>query len=773
LSDDNNAAFPEEAGLEWVAPDWAASDAGGAFRLILENCPVPVVAARVSDGTVLFRTPAFAAMLRQKPEDVPPSISDFAPDQAERAECLRMIRENGSVENFKMHFRRCDGTIFVGALSARFVEIDGETTLVSNLIDMTPTLERETELRQANELLEDAIEALDDGFVLYDPSDRLVMCNSRYLEFHSDSADLLVPGAYWPEVTRIRGERGFFVEAIGRLDEWLAEEIAQRGIATSAQFLSKDGRWFEYSHKRTRQGGFVSVWDEITERKNLELAMRRSEEHFRSIVEGHPLPVWMVDLETSKILYESPAAAELFGRDWPSTKPAFTLDHFADPADRDRLIAELGETGDLRDAEVRLKKVDGSEFWASLSDRLIDYDGREVSITSFIDLTERRKAEAEAIRQRERLHQSEKLSALGELLASVAHELNNPLSVLIGQALMLKETALDEQSAERAEKIGTSADRCARIVKTFLAMARRKSGETVPVDINQLIERALEFAAYSLRTTGVDVTCDLSADLPAVYANEDQLLQTFTNLIVNAEQALRGTEGPRRLDIRTVVFDDGRQVAITFSDNGPGVPEADRTRIFEPLYTTKQTGIGTGLGLALCHRIVEGHGGSLELEDNGRPGATFVVRLSRDAARNAEPHSTEAGDVGHTQALRVLVIDDEEDVGSVICDILELEGHSVDVETSARGALERIKQRDYDIILSDMRMPELDGVSFHKILQESSPALVKGLAFITGDTLSPRVSDFLEATDCPYIEKPFMPNDIRGLVERVLANKLA
>lgn len=750
-------------------PEWT-DDAASAFRLILESCPVPVLAARVSDGKVLFQTPAIASLLRQRPGDPPLTVEEVATDPAERAECLRILRETGSVDNFTMRCRRCDGTTFVSSLSARLVEIDGEPAVVSNLIDMTETHERESELRQAKDLLEDAIEALDDGFVLYDSGDRMVTFNSRYREFHGDSADLLVPGAYWPDVTRIRAERGDFTDAIGRIDEWLANEIAQRSTAKREEFQWQGGRWFEYSHRPTRQGGFVSVWHEITERKQMEHALRESEEHFRAIVEGHPLPVWMVDMTTSEILYESPAAAELLGRSWPSSEPSYTVDHFVNPDDRVRLLTKLRKTGALSDVEVRLRKMDGTEFWASLSDRLISYGDREVSISSLIDLTARREAEAEAVRQREILHQSEKLSALGELLASVAHELNNPLSVLIGQALLLREHAADAATVERAAKIEAAADRCARIVKTFLAMARRKSEETAEVSVNDLIGRAIEFTAYSLRTTGVEVTLDLAEDLPRIHANEDQLIQVFTNLIVNAEQALRGSEGPRALSVSTRSAGAG-DVVIRIADNGPGVPERDRTRIFEPLFTTKQTGYGTGLGLALCHRIIEAHGGSIELERGSEPGATFTMRLSRDAARGGARNEGQAVVSGEPGSLRVLVIDDEDDVGSVICDALELDGHRVDVENSARGALERIETNTYDVILSDIRMPELDGVSFHRILRETRPEQIRSLAFVTGDTLSSRVAEFLATTNCLYIEKPFMPADLRGLVERVLARK--
>jgi len=746
---------------------------GDTYRHVLETAPVPIYVSRMSDGRVLFATQAFADLLRFAGGALPDSTADFEVETPERARHRNRLRESGAADHQRMRFRRGDGSELTGDLSSRTLVLDGEPCIVSTLTDLTAQLEREAELRQANESLEDAIEALDDGFVLYDSNDRLVICNSRYKAFHGDSADLLVPGAHWPEVTRTRAERGFFTAAVGRIDEWLAEQMAQRGIAKREEFPSKDGRWFEYSHRPTRQGGFVSVWNEITARKMMEQALRRSEEHFRSMVEAHPLPVWMVDLETSEIIYESPAAAELFGRSWPSGETIYSLDHFVDPADRAPLVERLRESGSLRDIEVRMKKMDGSEFWGSLSDRLISFGGRDVSIVGIVDLTARREAEAEAARQREIQHQGEKLSALGELLASVAHELNNPLSVLVGHALMLKEGASDPAIADRAEIIGNAADRCARIVRTFLAMAREESGDMALIDVNALVKHALEFADYSLETSGIDVIMRLGEDLPVVRGNADQLVQVFTNLLVNAEHALNEIDGPRRLEITTAWLGNRRQVAVTFRDNGPGVPEAVRSRIFEPLYTTKGPGSGTGLGLALSHRIVQAHGGSIELENLPPPGAAFTVRLFSEAPSTETAHGEGGESADSARPLRILVIDDEPDVGMLIGDSLELDDHSVEVTQSARSALDLIRNGDFDVVISDVRMPDMDGAAFYKALEKIKPEAIRALAFVTGDTLSSRVGDFLARTDCPYLEKPFVPKDVRDLVARVLRRKNA
>ena len=859
------------------------------IRGIIEALPLPVSMTRLSDRRVLFENPAMHELFGDSPGTAPQvvGVNDVRPE--ERAAYEAKLRDEGAVDNFEMHFKHTDGHVFVVAMSSRLIEFRGEKAVVAGLVELTEQKRREDELRMARETLEDAIESLQEGFVLYDANDRLVMCNAQYKAYHGEIADILVPGAYWPDVTRKRGEVGLFAAAAGGLEAWLQGQMAQRGVAQNEEFPASGGRWFDYTHRPTRQGGFVSVWREITERKlmeetlreneelvrrvleacplpirmwdpktglvmyespacgvmfgwdaqgeerndralvykdvrdrerylalihetgavdNLEIELKRSdgslfwasisarmimfkgeqavvstiadlsdrkameqtlitrEEQFRSMVEGHPLPVWMVDLETSEILYESPAAADLVGREWPAAAPAYSVDHFASAAECAPLNDRLRKDGALRDVEVQFKKADGTLFWASMSDRLIDYDGREVSITSFSDLTERREAEAELARQRDLLHQSEKLSALGELLAGVSHELNNPLSVLVGQALLLKDDATDDKIAMRAEKIEKAADRCARIVRTFLAMARQQPAKKTPVDVNQLVEDALEVTAYSLRTAGVEIDLELGAELPAVLADGDQLLQVFTNLIVNAEHALQDVSEPRRLNVATAYLGDSDQVVAEVRDNGPGIPEDIRSRIFEPLYTTKKIGSGTGLGLALCHRIVASHGGTLELESAPGEGAAFRITLDCEPGRQAvlaAPAVEADGEAAH----RVLVVDDEVEVAQIISDILSLDGHQVEVVDTAHAALQKIERRLYDAVISDVRMPGMDGPSFYEALREARPEQIDGLGFITGDTLSGRVRDFLDSVDRPYLEKPVAPKDARWLLSEL------
>lgn len=374
--------------------------------------------------------------------------------------------------------------------------------------------------------------------------------------------------------------------------------------------------------------------------------------------------------------------------------------------------------------------------------------------------------EVRVAEQVQALHQSEKLSALGELLASIAHELNNPLSVVVGQAIMLKETATDPHIADRATKVANAAYRCARIVKTFLAMARQQPAESKVINLNDIIAKALEVTGYALRAADIDVSLQLAPDLPPVQADADQLSQVLTNLIVNAQHALENIEGPRELRLSSAFSAQHKQVVVKVKDNGPGIPPEIRSRIFEPLFTTKAIGTGTGIGLAVCHRIIEAHGGTIEVESTEDRGATFVMRLpdrvTPDMAMGEidEPHRG-------SEPLSALIVDDEADVAELLADILRADGHRVEIAHSGSAALETIEQHNFDIILSDLRMPDLDGPSLYRVLEERQSALLSRVAFITGDTLSHKIKSFLQTVGRPYIEKPIIPQEVRDLVRLV------
>ena len=416
-----------------------------------------------------------------------------------------------------------------------------------------------------------------------------------------------------------------------------------------------------------------------------------------------------------------------------------------------------------RRVEVEGMHADGHNFPVELAVSEVRLHGRRLFTAYLRDLTEQKRTEVELAQHREERYQHEKLSAMGSLLAGVAHELNNPLSVVLGRSILLEMSAPDAETLEAAKEIYEATERCTRIIKTFLAMARKQKPEHASVQLNQVIESALTLVEYGLRTSGIQVKLELQPDLPALVADSAQLGQVVVNLVVNAQQALLESPEPRLLTITTRYMRAANKLRIEILDNGPGVPDAIRSRIFDPYYTTKPIGQGTGVGLSLSQGIIEAHGGQLTHESPANGGARFVITLPLTQAIVQEQPPQETVDEG-AQGLTILVVDDENKVAKLIGDILKKAGHQVTLATSGNTALQFLEQQEYDLILSDVHMPDLNGLDFYNRLKSDYPHLCQRIAFITGDVLGTTVQRFLDDANCPWLSKPFTPAEILQLV---------
>lgn len=741
------------------------------LRTLVENNPVPLWLTDTYSGEVLYHSPAAAELLGYSwpVTEHYKSVRSFATPE-EREACTNELIEKGRLDSRKTRLRKADGTEFWGAISSRLAKLGDRTISIGTVRDLTDQLAKEAELRAARETLHDAVESLSEGFALYDTEDRLVMCNQRYRDFNFMSADLLVPGVSWVDFIRGGAERGQYTGAEGRIDTWLEErKQLRRQFSTEMEFQQTDGRWFQFSNQPTRQGGIVVTRTDISNRKEMERALRDSESLVRSILEAAPVPVAMTRAEDGLVIYESPASSTVFGKMQQSGEASYIGDLYVNPEDRRRYLKQLREEGTVEGFEVLLRKVDGSHIWVSLTASLIEYQGEEMIVASAYDLTERHTVEAEMARQREALYQSEKLSALGSLLAGVAHELNNPLSVVVGHALLLKETATDPRIVERAGKIGNAADRCSRIVKSFLAMARQRPPEHHAVDLSDIIQATLDVTGYSLRTANIEVILDFGPEVPPVWADSDQLNQVVSNIIVNAQQAMAEVSGDRVLTIKAEHDPAKDEVILTLADTGPGIPEEILSRIFEPFFTTKDIGEGTGIGLAVSHRIVEAHDGRIRVDSTLGAGTVFTIVLPASTTATETPAEAVLGGIVGPAA-NILVIDDEPEVAQMLGDILTPHGHHVVTAESGEKALNLIEGQRFDVILSDVRMPELDGPSLYAALERVDAKLLRRTAFISGDTLSPSARIFLQRVKRPFIEKPFTLEEVRALVGQVLTD---
>ena len=673
---------------------------------------------------------------------------------------LARLRELGSCAQ-EYRFRCADGRYLW--FRDRMTLADGAAgdgaSFIGCMIDVTAE-------KRDRDVLQDAVDSLQSAFAISGRDGRLVLCNRAFAEDFGGAPDDLIGVPRIKIISefldRVVSLNGHPVEDAKAEARRIVEHLRLQGI-DSFEVERDDGRWCLITTAPTRDGGSVTVRTDITRQKEGERALRESEDLIRRVLEACPVPIGMSRASDGVILYESPASQQLYKRD-PQRAPVSARAHFVNPEDRDRYVALLRKSGRLEGYEVELKRSDGSRFWGELSARMIHHKGEQVIVSSTIDQTERRRVNDELARQREILHQSEKLGALGELLAGVAHELNNPLSVVVGQALMLREMANDSATAQRAEKIGKAADRCAKIVKTFLSMARQKPSKNTALSVNEVVEAALDVTAYSLRSAGVDVQIHLAEDLPPVRGDIDQLNQVLTNVIVNAQNALQSAEGERSLRINTLYRPQRGEVVIKVKDSGPGIPEPIRSRIFEPFFTTKEVGAGTGIGLAFCHRIVDAHGGRIKVASRPGEGATFVIALpARPREIEGDRRTRASATVAKTQ-LSVLLIDDEADVREILTEALRAEGHLVDAAESGGEALRMLGGKVYDAILSDLKMPGLDGPRLYAHLAANAPELVSRLGFVTGDAMSPVARSFLKSAGRPHIEKPATPEDLRDLL---------
>lgn len=661
-----------------------------------------------------------------------------------------------------LEYGRSDGRWFIG--SNRKTRQGGA---VVTLNEITELKEREEELREAHELLEDAIESLSEGFALWDEDDRLVMCNQTYRDFNELCIDILEPGVKWLDFVRTGAERGQYVDAVGRIDEWIKKSIEdRRALRANHEYEISDGRWCIGSNRSTRRGGIVVTRIDITDRKNMEKALQESEAFNRQVLDSCPVAVQMTQTETGKVVYRSPASAALFGQG-DGESDTYASNFFVNDSDYQNCIDRLRRDGQFDDVRAQLRRRDGSSFWGSISAKRVAYQGQDFTVSTTFDMTERLETEEELERQKSALHQSEKMTALGSLLAGVAHELNNPLTVVIGRAMMLEEAFAGTPHADAVSKLRAASERCSKIVQTFLSMARQKEPSRRSERIDRIVEAAMEIVGYGMRADSIEVTIDLNHALPEIACDASQLIQVFTNLFVNAQQALVTQSLPRTIDVSGRLAADGKSVTIEVQDNGPGIPDEILSRIFDPFFTTREKEQGTGLGLSVSLGLIRAHGGAIDVKSTPGGGTVFSIRLPVDKPVDhvEEIPITPSPD---SKTGKILIVEDESEIALMLAEFLEPLGHHVTFAETGRVALDRVEKEDFDLVLTDLRMPDLNGRELYAELQRRAPGLAARTIFVTGDTLSGNFEQFLDEAGRPVIEKPFTPHEIREIVSKEL-----
>ena len=606
------------------------------LRNILDACASRIALVRVSDGAIQYRTPAWDQSF-----GIQQHLQSSFPDPVSYSDFLADLLPTESIDDHETTMVRADGQGFPGRLSARVIQYQAEAAIVVSVEDLSLLHEQRDEIVRINQRLLDAIEALDQGFVLYDANHRLVMANQHFLAANQPVAEHLQPGAANALIVERCREVGHQPLAAAWPDAGRVDDAEQY------EFELDNGTTFSVSRCATSDGGFVLAWR---------------------------------------------------------------------------------------------------------------------------DITQQRKTEAELNRRREVAFQNEKLNALGQLLAGVAHELNNPLSVVVGHAMMLREEVTDSDTLDSVDKISRSAERCAKIVKTFLAMARQQPAELELVSLNDLVLSASEIASYSMSGKGITLEHDLAEHLPLLNLDETQVTQVFINLFVNAEHALGEASSNPRVQIITRYDAAKRCVVARVADNGPGIPDSIRHRIFEPFYTTKAVDEGTGVGLALSHRIITTHGGQLNLGESELNGACFEITLPvpkqtvGPAELKAEP--------AEYLALSALLIEDEPEVAEMFERMLAGRGLTVRVACDAEEGMVCIADDcAIDLIFCDLRMPGMGGLELLSVVRQRWPTLASRFVFVTGDAIGQDAAAIRREGTHPLLEKPVSVSELDEIIQSAVRTR--
>ena len=450
----------------------------------------------------------------------------------------------------------------------------------------------------------------------------------------------------------------------------------------------------------------------------------------------------------------------------------FARGRFVDPKARAQFIEQLTRDGAVTDYVLRLRRADESPIWVEVTANLdAPSNGSAAHVQALLrDVSERRRLEDQDRGVYQDLLQAEKLAALGQTVSGVAHELNNPLATILTWSERLASRSVDAVTRRGIETILGESERAARIVRNLLTFARKRHSTRSMVDLNQVVRETLALRAYEQRLSNIRTIEALATGLPRLFADPHHLKQVLLNLMINAEQAMRAANGRGTLVIRTWHDPGGDAVVLEVNDDGPGMPPDVQSKIFDPFFTTKSVGKGTGLGLTVAFAIVRDHGGQLRVTSEPGRGASFFLELPTSSgvpARPAPPAVPPPPAVG--AGTPVLVIEDEPALAEAVSAALTDAGYRVDRATDGRDALNRVRERVYDLIICDLAMPRVDGPSFYRALSDSRPALAKRIVFVTGNVAGTDAERFLEDTGCRWLAKPFRLGDLLQAAREVTA----
>jgi PAS domain S-box-containing protein len=629
-----------------------------------------------------------------------------------------------------------------------------------------------TERKRAEEILANEaarrrilVEQSRDGIVVLDENGKVYEANRRFAEMLG----------YSPEEVRELNVWDWEFQFPREQVQEMIRSVDEKGDHFETRHRRKDGSTYdvEISTNAAMFAGqklIFCVCRDITERKRIEDALRESEERYRFLVELSPEAIFVAC--EGKHVFTNSVGVKLLGASNADQIIGIPVMNVIHPDYRGIVVERMQkaiETGIAPSPiEEKFIRLDGKLIDVEVRGSPLVYQGKPAMQVVVRDITERKQQEKERRKLEQKAQLASRLASVGEMAAGIAHEINNPLTSVIGYSQLLSgREDIPEDVKTDLRAIDEGAQRVAGIIKRLLTFSRQSKPERALVNINDLITNTLDLRAYHLRTNNIKVTTRLATDLPLTTADPAQLQQVFLNIIVNAETAITQARGRGKLLVNTEELNG--TIRISFKDNGSGIAKKNLERIFDPFFTTKEVDKGTGLGLSICHGIVAEHKGRIWAESTLGSGATFIVELpivtGSIQLEMAEPPGKK---LRKMPKAKILLVDDELSTLELLSRLFTDEGHDVQTVNNADEALEMVKNGRYNLILLDIKMPGTNGIELYGRMQKIALSLAERVIFITGDVIGPDTENFLSRTKAPYITKPFDVHQLKKKVEHFL-----
>ena len=703
----------------------------------------------------------------------------LAPEDRQRALDRTLARQRGETLPPASEYRilRVDGEERLLEVATAQTTYQGQLAVLALIRDTTEQRHAQKALQQSEELYRNVAENMAEGVSIAVDGQR-IYANKALLDIYGldDLSQAIGKGIEEFMVPEEREQAR--KEGLARQNGDPVPSVSEHRVTRSdgaMRIIEVTGTPITYQG----QAAVLSIIRDVTEARQVAAALEQSEDLYRSVAENMTDGV---SIAANGIrLYANQAFLNIHGLQNVSEAVGKGIESFFTPGYQSSVLErqqtlEAGEGVSLPVGR-QIQRPDGQVRDVEVVSTPITYRGEPAFLSIYRDVTDRKRAEEETMASRQQavealeelkaaqqsLVQAEKLSAIGQLVAGVAHELNNPLTGVMGFSQLLLDTDISGNVRRDVERISSEAGRAAKIVQNLLSFARKREPEATPVDLNQVVKSTVEVKAYDLRTSSVAVKTDLAADLPLILADTSQMQTVLLNLVGNAQDAMGHPGGGGMLQISTRQVGD--TVRVTVADNGPGIRPEHVGKVFDPFFTTKDVGEGTGLGLSICHGIVTAHDGRIWAESELGQGAAFYVEMPMAAGAGLQIAEAEEKN-SQLIALkgRVLVVDDEQVIRYLVTSALSQAGCEVRAAESGKKALELLEQVLFDLLIVDLKMPEMSGERLFQELRRTQPKMVARVLFMTGDMVSPDTVKFLDGTGRPAIAKPFSVEALKQAV---------